>query len=460
MALLRARKLMLRLEWQNMRTIRPAAWACCTFVLLGAAAALAQTPNNGIIYTRQPTFRIPFETDPGERRLREVQLYVSEDQGQTWQKAGTAPPEQRGFSFRAERDGAYWFAVRTVDLEGRLNPPILQGIRPQLRVHVDTQPPVITLRQGSAREGTISVDWEIRDDNLDLSSFNLEYRTPGAADWIPVTVDPAAIGQRWWSPGTNGPIEVRLRVRDLAKNEGEAKLVITPGGQDLRASGGQADPVGNRYPGRTVPGTRWVNSKRISLNFEIKEQGPSGVSAVELWFTRDGRTWEKYREEAKAEPPLVFDVHDEGVYGFTIVVRSGVGLSERPPRSGDPPQIWVEVDLTKPVVQWLNVDVGRGPDSGKLFVTWKATDKNFAREPITLSYAKEAQGPWTQIAANLENTGRYEWQMPAGVPYRFLVRLEATDKAGNVGVAETPKHVIVDLAQPKGVILGAESVGK
>jgi hypothetical protein len=428
--------------------------ACVAGLAVVLPGANSQPPNNGVIYSRLASFRIPFETDAGERRLREVQLYLSDDQGQTWRQAGAAAPEQRGFSFRAERDGAYWFAVRTVDLEGRINPPSVQAIRPQLKVYVDTQPPVVTLHQGPAREGTVSIDWEVRDDNLDLSSFNLEYRISGG-DWIPLTVDPAPIGQRWWNPAGSGPIEVRLRVRDLAKNDGEGRLTIQAG-QDGRTASGPSDPSGNRYPGRTVPGTRWVNSKRINLNYEIKEQGPSGVSAVELWFTRDGRSWEKYSEEAKPEPPFVFDVHDEGVYGFTIVVRSGVGLSERPPRSGDPPQIWVEVDLAKPVVQWMNVDVGRGPDSGKVFITWKATDKNLGREPITLSYAKDAQGPWTQIAANVENTGRYEWQMPAGVPYKFLVRLDATDKAGNVGTAQTPKHIVVDLAQPKGTILGAD----
>jgi hypothetical protein len=154
-------------------------------------------------------------------------------------------------------------------------------------------------------------------------------------------------------------------------------------------------------------------------------------------------------------------VQDEGVYGFSLIVRSGVGLSDRPPRNGDPPQVWVEVDLTNPVVHWVQVDVGRGSDSGWLTITWKATDKNLGREPITLSYATDPQGSWTPIASHVENSGRYRWQMPAGsVPYKFLVRVQATDQAGNVGSLVTPKSVIVDLAQPKGLILGVEPANK
>jgi hypothetical protein len=122
--------------------------------------------------------------------------------------------------------------------------------------------------------------------------------------------------------------------------------------------------------------------------------------------------------------------------------------------------MWVEVDLTKPVVHWVNVDVGRGSDSGWLTITWKATDKNLGREPITLSYAENPKGTWTQIAANLDNGGRYRWQMPPGVPYRFVVRVEATDLAGNVGTLDTSTPVIVDLAQPKGHILGVEPANK
>ncbi|HLJ97449.1 MAG TPA: hypothetical protein VKU02_30095 [Gemmataceae bacterium] len=425
-------------------------------ILLAAGTAHGQPGANRIIYTRQPTFRIPFETDGGDRRLQEVQLYVSEDQGQTWQKKDAVPPERHGFNFRADHDGLYGFAVRTVDYAGRANPTTVQGIRPQLEVYVDTQLPVVMLRAASAREGMVSVEWDIREDHLDLSSFVLEYHVPGGGEWIPLSVEPVASGQRSWSPSVSGPVDVRLRVRDLAKNEGEMTIRVTPGAAGARGANAAPEQDPGGLGSRTMPGKRWVNSKRISLNYEIKDEGPSGVQAVELWFTRDGKTWQKYSEDPGRKPPYTFEASDEGLYGFSLIVRSGVGLREREPRNGDAPQLWVEVDLTKPIVHWVKADVGRGSDSGWLTITWKATDRNFGREPITLSYAKELPGPWTQIAANVENTGQYRWQIPAGVPYRFFVRVEATDLAGNVGVLDTAEPAIVDLHQPKGVILGVE----
>ena len=56
------------------------------------------------------------------------------------------------------------------------------------------------------------------------------------------------------------------------------------------------------------------------------------MSAIELWYTQDGRSWSRYplaktEDNAPLPRPLVFDVNAEGVYGFTLVARSGVPAS-------------------------------------------------------------------------------------------------------------------------------------
>jgi hypothetical protein len=418
----------------------------------------AQGPGREVIYSRQPRFRIPFDTDPGERRLQQVQLYFSTNQGQTWQSGGTVSPAQRGFDFQADRDGLYWFAVQTIDFQNQANPPTVQGLRPQLKVFVDTQPPLVTLRQGVAEAGSVNVEWDIRDDNLDLSSFSLEYRLPGGNTWVPLTVAPAVTGQRSWNPGANGAVEVRLRVRDLAKNEGESTLTIVPvGGQN-------AAPSATRTVSQPQPAVSYVNSKTIKLNYDIAEKGPSGISAIELWFTRDGQTWARLDEKTgNLEPPLVHTLQDEGLYGFIILPRSGVGFKGPEPRTGDPPQLWVEVDVTKPEISWINVDVGRGQDLGKVFITWKATDKNLGRDPVKLSYAENTAGPWTPIGPGpLENTGRFEWlpPPPPATPVKFFVRIEVTDKAGNVATRDKTDPTVIDLKIPKAILKSADPAAR
>lgn len=213
----------------------------------------------------------------------------------------------------------------------------------------------------------------------------------------------------------------------------------------------EADPAG--------PVVRLVNSKHIRLDYAVKDVGRSGIADVELWCTRDGHTWKKYPGPAQHTPPYAVDVSDEDLYGFTLVGRSGAGLGQKPPQPGDRPQVWVEVDVTPPVVRLLGVDAGTGPRAGTLSILWSASDKNLAAEPITLSYAARAEGPWLPIACRVANSGRYLWRMPPDMPERFLVRVQAVDRAGNSAAAQTPTPIPADLAQPRVEIVTVSAGG-
>lgn len=441
-----------------------------TSAWLLAQAGDAQETAGGVIFAKSRQFRIPFHAGAGEGRLKQLQLYVSTDQGRTWLASATAPPDQKFFRYTADRDGYFWFAVQTQDLEGRTYPATMDGASPSLKVVIDTQPPAVTLQPLPPRNGEVGVAWEIRDENLDLSlpdAARLEYRTANNPNWLGLNVAPGA-AQHFWAPGSNGPIEVRLRVRDRAGNTNEAvtgvSLAGNQGGVFTPGPNAFDNPPANPQPqdilnGPTEAERRLVNSKKITLNYELEKVGPSGVSLVELWYTMDGRSWNKYPVRFGEEPNqknISFDVVGEGLYGLTLVARSGVGLGERPPQIGDRPQLWIEVDITRPQVQLNNVLVGQGADKGKLAITWTARDRNLGPQPITLSYAEQPTGPWTPIAEKLANSGKHIWTMPERVPYQFHVKVEAVDRAGNVGEAATEALVKVDLSQPKVKILNVE----
>jgi hypothetical protein len=431
------------------RRLLPAVLALLPFGIHPPACPAQATGPDGTYYARQYTFFIPFQVDPGERRVREVQLYASENKGANWEQVATAKPGDTRFSYTARHDGTYWFTVRTLDHDNRGYPPTLEQAQPRLKVCVDTQPPVVTLRPVQSPDGPVAVEWEVRDENPDVESLRLEYRPAGSGDWQPLSIQKALRGQRAWNPGTNAPLDLRLQARDLAGNPGEATTTVTP------TAAGRPGGTAPSDPGAGGVNVRIVNSKRISITFELKDVGKSGIATIELWYTRnEGRNWQKYDERTTPQSPYVVEVSEEGLYGFTLVARNKAGGGEPPPKAGDSPQIWVEVDLTKPVVHLQDVLVGRGTELGTLAITYTASDKNLARQPITLSYAEKLDGPWVPIASNEENTGRYVWRMPESVPYQFYVRVEAADKAGNTGSAETSKPVIVDLSQPKVQVIG------
>jgi hypothetical protein len=367
-------------------------------------------------------------------------------------------PGEKQFRYVARNDGWYWFTVQTEDQDGRRTPSDLSTALPGLKVCVDLRPPTVLLRQGSARDYPLAVEWDVRDDNSgpDLTTLRADYRPAGvpAAPWIELPAQQLANGQHAWTPAGNAlQYEVRVQVRDKAGNVGEGLITLTATGGARATSGGptgaSAEPMHNVV--------KMVNKKRIQFNFKIDDVGPSKVRSVEVWWTKERGIWQKYEQEFKPDAPFEIEVAEEGRYGFTLVAVSGVGHAEARPQAADPPQVWVQVDLTPPVVQLVGVDVGSGVEKGTVTIRWRASDKFLAAQPITLSYGT-GNDQWTTIAANIANDGRYVWKMPEGLPYQFPIRVEAIDMAGNVGSDKTQKDVIVDLSIPKARVIGIEGV--
>jgi hypothetical protein len=194
------------------------------------------------------------------------------------------------------------------------------------------------------------------------------------------------------------------------------------------------------------PPVHLVNDRSIRINGKLRDVGPSGVSAVELWLTRDGQQWKKERT-LPAQPPFVFDVPEDGRYGITLLPRSGAGMSRQSPAPGEAPQIWVEVDTVRPVVKMGPIKALPGEQGRDAVITWLAEDRNLGPHPIRLSYAEKPEGPWRTITET-ENTGSFRWHMPEQMPARVFIRVEATDSAGNVGVACANEPVLLDMSRP------------
>jgi hypothetical protein len=189
---------------------------------------------------------------------------------------------------------------------------------------------------------------------------------------------------------------------------------------------------------------RKVNTKHIQLGYEFKDVGPSGVAGVEVWYTRDTQEWRRVPGILRDNPCSV-DL-EEGTYGITLIARTGFGGGREAPTSGEQPQLWVEVDVTKPVVFLTGMQQGSGTRT--LLVGWTARDDNFGGKPIGIYCAEQPTGPWLPITERLENSGSYLWQVPSNTPPSIYLRVEATDLAGNVSTADSPTPVLIDLSRP------------
>ncbi len=129
-------------------------------------------------FMKQSVFYLPVKIEPRMRSsLREVRLYVKEGPDRAWELKDKASPGQQYFTFRAPRDGEYWFSVVTVDKTGRASPADIRNEAPGLIVVQDTQLPQVDVTNlGSTDEGTC-LQCTVRDANPDLTKTHFYYQT-------------------------------------------------------------------------------------------------------------------------------------------------------------------------------------------------------------------------------------------------------------------------------------------
>src|SRR4029077_9217814 len=203
-----------------------------------------------------------------------------------------------------------------------------------------------------------------------------------------------------------------------------------------------------------------INNPHIFLNYQIEQTGASGVGRVEIWCTRDlAKTWQKLDEDVNRKGQAELDLPGEGVYGLTVVVSNGRGFGANPPKPGDTPDWWVEVDSTKPQAELLAVQSNPKGEDGSLHITWRAKDKNLDAEPIDLFFAANRQGPWVPIAKGLKNDGLFRWIPSADVGSHAFIRLTVHDRAGNSAPSDSIQPVFLDdLSRPRGRVTGIITV--
>jgi hypothetical protein len=154
-------------------------------------------------------------------------------------------------------------------------------------------------------------------------------------------------------------------VRRSPVGEGSAgsESTGTPGGDTPTASAGQGlseapiqPPLARQFvsPRATIPSAasdndgkppvRVVNTLTFALEYDPGTTPAAADEQAEFWATRDGgRTWLSHGTDSDRRSPMLITVHEEGVYGFRIVVRRNSSGASEPPPSGSMPDLWVVV---------------------------------------------------------------------------------------------------------------------
>lgn len=209
----------------------------------------ASAPASDIVAINKRSFKIPILIDPQRRpQIKQLILFVSTDQGQTWNQEVVRTPDQDHFPFRAQADGPYWFKVAIIDQQDNQQPPDIYKVPPNQKILVDTTAPELKFKSVDRQGEEIQVLWEIAEENPDLNTLRLEYRatnSQSALDWQPVQIAPEQTGKATIRVAATTPVSIRMEMRDLAGNTGNASKDVPAGPpQERLTSAPPASPAG------------------------------------------------------------------------------------------------------------------------------------------------------------------------------------------------------------------------
>ena len=175
----------------------------------------------------------------GKSGIGSVDLWLTQDDGQTWTRYADDPDAkgstQNSVNQRTvelDGPGVYGFILVVKSRAGLGKAPPKAGDVPDIRVEVDTTPPLAQLFAPSPdtdqqRPNALVLKWVAKDDNLHPNPIVLEWAEQREGPWNNIAGPIPNVGRYSWQLPDRLPVAVymRLRVRDLAGNE---SVAVTP----------------------------------------------------------------------------------------------------------------------------------------------------------------------------------------------------------------------------------------
>lgn len=189
---------------------------------------------------------------------------------------------------------------------------------------------------------------------------------------------------------------------------------------------------------------------------------PEGLASTELWYqSLDGEKsggWQKLGQAFGKDTPVVWSP-PEGHWQVYLrpILTSGLA---GPDPSKEPekvkPQKEFVIDRSAPqVAVTFPASKAKLRGGDQYTVTWTAVDPYLRNTPIAIRWSRDGSGTFETVAENLPNSGSFQWTVPRDMSQTGVLRVEAMDKAGNLGGADATS-ILVDSIKPKGKVTGPE----
>jgi hypothetical protein len=348
--------------------------------------ARAPLPPLQIVNRKQATLDFDV-TRVGPSGVGGVDLYVTTDEGETWEKSQAdhklelplpAPAGKPGsVTVTLPKDGViYGFSLVVKSRAGLGKSPPRPGDVPQVRLELDTTQPEAELyapQADSKRPDCLVLTWKASDRNLAAKPISIE-----------------------WAERPDGPWSF---IGDLDRPP--------TGSPDL-------DRVELTNSGRFVWQIAEKTPPKVYLRLSVRDTAGNVAVAV-------------------TPQPVLIDLMTPEVGSVRVRTRAKADNEENGPKA----------ELYSPQADSVRPDC--------LLLTWKASGDNLAAKPITLEWACREDGPWTFIGEEqMPNTGRYLWQIEENTPAKVYLRLTVRDRAGKATVVQTPCLLVIGRTEVKG----------
>jgi hypothetical protein len=162
-------------------------------------------------------------TKVGPSGVGRVVLFLTKDEGRTWEAFAEDADLKPPMTVNLPGEGVYGLRLVVSSRAGLGGRVPQAGDPPQMRVEVDTTPPVVKLfypQPDTQRRDALLLTWNASDHNLAPNPITLQWAERPDGQWQNIATDLTNSGRYVWQVTANMPYRVFLRVvaRDTAGN--------------------------------------------------------------------------------------------------------------------------------------------------------------------------------------------------------------------------------------------------
>ncbi|MBA2116990.1 hypothetical protein HOV93_41840 [Planctomycetes bacterium FF15] len=192
-------------------------------------------------------------------------------------------------------------------------------------------------------------------------------------------------------------------------------------------------------------------TRQMEFGIPYQVDAPGSTPEVQLMVSNDrGANWVGYHRQSAQQNRFVFQAQSDGEYWFAIRTFDASG---RPTENNGyfKPELKVAIDTQTPDVSLK----AHALESGEVIAQWSINDPAIDVEQIQLSYQSSLQSPFQSVQVDASNAYQADGVIagetrffPIATDRVMQIRLDAYDKAGNVGFAQQSVSVPLVAQKP------------